>query len=156
MKVTSTGIEKGIIQDKYGKFGKDFISDMPSFSLPFEILDYPKETVSFAVVLDDKDSVPVCGFVWVHWLIANLKQDHVVAGESSNINAEFVQGNNSWNEPLYGGMAPPDRDHIYDLTVFALDTELDVKTGFSLDELETKMEGHILDSFCLKGKYRSK
>ncbi|MBQ8250738.1 MAG: YbhB/YbcL family Raf kinase inhibitor-like protein [Alphaproteobacteria bacterium] len=156
MKVTSLGIEKGIIDDKYGKFGKDFILDMPSFSLPFKIEDYPKETVSFAVILDDKDSVPVCGFVWVHWLIANLKKDQIVSGESSNINAEFIQGNNSWNMPLYGGMAPPDKDHIYDLTVFALDKELNLQKGFSLTEMETEMKGHILDSFCLKGKYRSK
>ena len=155
MKVTSLGIKNGIIEDKYGKFGKDFISDMPSFSLPFEIEDYPKETVSFAVILDDKDSIPVCGFVWVHWLIANLKKDFVIAGESSNINAEFVQGNNSWNMPLYGGMAPPDKDHIYDLTVYALDEELNLQKGFSLMEMETQMKGHILDSFCLKGLYRS-
>ena len=156
MKVTSSGIVNGVINDAYGKFGKDFISDMPSFSLPFEIDDYPSNTVSFAVVLDDKDSVPVCGFVWIHWLLANLKKDQLVAGEASNINADFIQGNNSWNMPLYGGMAPPDRDHIYDLTVFALDKELNLQKGFSLEELETEMKGHILDSFCLKGKYRSK
>ena len=156
MKVLSSGIVNGTIKDDYGKFGEHFIQDMPSFSIPFEIMDEPKNTVSFAVILDDKDAIPVCGFDWIHWLIANLKKNTLIAGESSNINAEFIQGNNSWNQPLYGGMAPPDKEHIYDLTVYALDTELDLSSGFSYEELLKKMEGHILDSFCLKGKYRSK
>lgn len=155
MKVQSAGIINGNIEDKYGKFGKDFISDMPSFSLPFKITDAPKKTVSFAVVLDDKDSVPVCGFVWIHWLIANLKKDELVAGASSNINAEFIQGSNSWNLPLYGGMAPPDKDHIYDLTVYALDKELTLEKGFSLEQLQKEMKGHILEEYCLQGKYRA-
>lgn len=156
MQVISSGIINGVIADAYGKFGKDFIGDMPSFSLPFEIKNEPKGTVSYAVILDDKDSVPVCGFVWIHWLIADLKKNQLVSGESSNINADFIQGNNSWNEPLYGGMAPPDKAHIYDLTVYALDKELNLTMGFSLETLQREMKGHILDSFCLKGAYRSR
>lgn len=155
MKVISSGIVNGIIDDAYGKFGSDFVGDMPCFSIPFEIINEPKGTVSFAVILDDKDSVPVCGFVWQHWLIANLKNSKVVAGESSNINADFIQGTNSWNMPLYGGMAPPDKMHTYDLTVYAIDKELDLEKGFSLESLLKEMEGHVLDSYCLKGKYRS-
>ena len=153
MKVTSSGIHQGVIEDKYGKFGSSFIDDMPSFSLPFQIENEPKETVSFAVVLDDKDAIPVCGFDWIHWLVCNLKKNQLIAGESANINAEFIQGNNSWNMPLYGGMAPPDKEHVYDLTVYALDAELDLETGFSYEELMNAMDGHILDSFCLKGAY---
>ena len=156
MQVVSSGIINGVIDDVYGKFGKDFIDDMPAFSLPFEIKDEPQGTVSYAVILDDKDSVPVCGFVWIHWLIANLKKNQLVAGESSNINADFIQGNNSWNKPLYGGMAPPDREHVYDLTVYALDKELNLTIGFSLETLQREMNGHILGSFCLKGAYRSR
>ena len=155
MKVTSTAIVNGLIQDEYGKFGTNFVGDMPSYSMPFQIVDAPKGTVSYAVILDDKDSVPVCGFVWVHWLVANLKKDELVAGASSNINAEFIQGSNSWNLPLYGGMAPPDRDHVYDLTVYALDKELTLEKGFSLEQLQKEMKGHILEKYCLQGKYRA-
>lgn len=155
MKVSSTGIHNGLIEDKFGKFGNHFIGDMPSFSLPFQIEDEPEKTVSFAVILDDKDAIPVCGFDWIHWLICNLKKKHVVAGESTNINAEFIQGANSWNQNLYGGMAPPDKDHVYDLTVYALDAELSLETGFSYETLLKEMDGHILDSYCLKGKYRA-
>lgn len=155
MKVTSTAIVNGLIQDEYGKFGQNFIDDMPSYSMPFQIKDAPKGTVSYAVILDDKDSVPVCGFVWVHWLVANLKKETVVANESVSDTADFVQGNNSWNEPLYGGMAPPDKDHVYDLTVYALDRELSLQNGFSLEQLQKEMKGHILEKYCLQGKYRA-
>ncbi len=76
----------------------------------------------------------------------------------------FIQGANSWislqggelsieESSYYGGMAPPDKPHTYELTVFALDTFLDLKSGFYLNELYEKMEGHILDTSTLKGIY---
>lgn len=155
MWIESTGIKEGIIDEKYGKYGAHFIKDMPSYSLPFEIIEAPEKTVSFAVILDDVDAIPVCGFVWVHWLIANLKKPELKENVSGKINPEFIQGNNSWNMPLYGGMAPPDKDHIYDLKVYALDCELDLEEGFSLEELENKMQGHVLAKAILKGLYHS-
>ena len=37
MEITSSGIENGRIEDKYGKRGDDFISNVPSLSLPLII-----------------------------------------------------------------------------------------------------------------------
>lgn len=54
---------------------------------------------------------------------------------------------------FYGGMTPPDQAHTYELHVFALDGLLDLQTGFYLNELYHKMEGHILTQCALKGKY---
>lgn len=155
MRVTSTGIINGIIEDKYGKFGEHFLEGMPSYSLPFKIDGAPEETVSFAVILDDKDAIPVAGFNWMHWLVANLTQTDVAENESSHINTNFIQGNNSWNVPLYGGMAPPDRPHTYDLTIYALDALLPLKVGFSYEKLMAAMDGHILASTTVKGVYRN-
>ncbi|EQG24610.1 phosphatidylethanolamine-binding family protein [Clostridioides difficile DA00062] len=50
-------------------------------------------------------------------------------------------------------MAPPDKAHIYELHVFALDKLLDLKNGFYLNELYQEMEGHILEEAVLKGLY---
>lgn len=36
-------------------------------------------------------------------------------------------------------------------SIYALDTIHDLKRGFLLNELYRKMDGHILDSFTLKG-----
>lgn len=54
----------------------------------------------------------------------------------------------------YHGMAPPDKDHWYDITVYALDKLLDIKTGFTYEELKEKMMNHILDEKNVKAFYR--
>ena len=47
---------------------------MPTYSIPFDISDAPAGTQSFAVVLEDKDAITASGFVWTHWLIADLQR----------------------------------------------------------------------------------
>ncbi|PWX29049.1 YbhB/YbcL family Raf kinase inhibitor-like protein, partial [Clostridium perfringens] len=51
---------------------------------------------------------------------------------------------------------PPDKPHTYELHVFALDTLLDLKSGFNMNELYSKMNGHILEEYTLKGLYYDK
>ena len=133
MKVTSTGIIDGIIADEYGAKGTQFNeNEMPLYSLPLKIEDAPQGTKSFAIVMEDKDAVPVCGFSWIHWLVANLTRDELLAGESQTA-TDFIQGVNSWisirgnNQSIegssyYGGMAPPNAPHLYETHVYALDT----------------------------------
>ncbi|MDB8459835.1 YbhB/YbcL family Raf kinase inhibitor-like protein [Turicibacter sanguinis] len=164
MKVTSTGIIDGIIADEYGAKGTQFNeNEMPLYSLPLKIEDAPQGTKSFAIVMEDKDAVPVCGFSWIHWLVANLTRDELLAGESQTA-TDFIQGVNSWisiqgdNQSIeassyYGGMAPPNAPHLYETHVYALDTLLDLKPGFYMNELYHAMDGHILDCFTLKGEY---
>lgn len=154
MKVISNGIHNGYFDDCYGKFGTQFKNDMPTFSIPFTIQNAPKETQSFVVVLDDADAIPVAGFVWIHWLVANLTQPNVPENISVSDSVDFVQGQNSWGENLYGGMAPPNCTHTYDLKVYALDTVLPLENGFTYNELMSSMEGHVLSETTLSGKYR--
>ncbi len=156
MQIISSGIQNGCIADIYGKFGTAFKNGMPTYSLPFQIIEAPQNTISFAVVLDDKDAIPVAGFVWVHWLVANLTQSNVPANASITQNDSFIQGQNSWGESCYGGMAPPNEPHTYDLTVYALDTMLSLAPGFSEEELHRAMQGHILAQATLSGIYRNK
>ncbi len=165
MKVTSQAIKNGIIEDKFGKKGTQFNEHgMPTYSIPISIIDAPKNTVSFAIVLEDKDAYPVTkGFSWIHWLVANLLRHELKENESISA-TDFVQGCNSWASvqggsqsialsSYYGGMAPPDAPHIYEIHVYALDTLLDLKAGFMLNNLYKQMDGHILDSYTLKGSY---
>lgn len=53
------------------------------------------------------------------------------------------------------GPYPPDKDHIYTLTVYALDCELPLANGFYMNELLHAMEGHVLakEKLNLVGKY---
>ncbi len=154
--IDSTGIRNGLISDEYGKFGATDENGMPTWSLPFTIDDVPAGTKSFAVILDDKDAIPVMGFDWIHWLIANLTETTVPAGASTDTDSTFIQGQNSWGESSYGGMAPPDRPHTYDLIVYALDAILPLTKGFTEQELKDAMQGHILAEGKMQGLYRDK
>lgn len=166
MKIISSGIQAGYFLDCYGGYGDQFsFGEVPSYSIPFEIQEYPEETKTFAAVLYDLDAMAVTqGFPWIHWSLANLEH-HFLVADASRQQKDFVQGTNSWHSPLvdhlpasetcfYGGMTPPDGDHLYTLEVFALDSRLDLENGFYLNQLVEKMQGHILARGKLTGKYR--
>ncbi|ONI44211.1 phosphatidylethanolamine-binding protein [Candidatus Epulonipiscioides gigas] len=167
MIVSSSGIINGIIEDKYGTHGTQFNENkVPTYSLPIKIEDAPEDSVSFAIVIEDKDAFPVTkGFSWIHWTVANLTKTEILENESQTA-TDFIQGINSWTSiqggrqsielsSFYGGMVPPDAPHIYEIHVYALDTMLDLENGFLYNKLYAQMEGHILETYTLKGKYRN-
>ncbi len=169
MKVTSKAIVNGHFEDRFGKRGTDISKyGAASRSIPLSISDYPAETKTFALFLEDKDSIPVCGFAWIHWLAANIKRHTIEENESVTAN-DFIQGVNSLYNGLnnppdgpqrlevsnYVGMAPPDRPHEYELHVFALDTDLDLEQGFYWNELYHAMNGHILAQTTISAIYDS-
>jgi len=163
MQVHTSAIENGVFHDRFGKRGSDFSPNgMPSRSIPFSISDAPAGTQSYAVVLDDKDAVTAAGFVWIHWLIADLTATSVP--ENDSIAAQgYTQGANSWASVLgelsiaeasaYGGMVPPNYPHRYDLTVYALDTQLNLPQGFRYNDLHYAMQGYILATASVTGTY---
>lgn len=169
MTISSSGIINGTIQDKYGKRGTQFTKNgMPNYSLPIKIENAPEGTKTFAVFLEDKDAIPVAGYSWIHWVAANIKISELEENASLLRKDEFVQGRNSWSASLlgkdalsveessmYGGMAPPNDEHTYELTVYALSKELDLKNGFYANELFHKMEGKILGQSTIKGTYKN-
>lgn len=167
MQVHTSAIENGVFHDRFGKRGSDFSPNgMPSRSIPFSISDAPAGTQSYAVVLDDKDAVTAAGFVWIHWLIADLTATSVPENDSiaaQGYTQGYTQGANSWASVLgelsiaeasaYGGMVPPNYPHRYDLTVYALDTQLNLPQGFRYNDLHYAMQGHILATASVTGTY---
>ena len=167
MTVTSSGIVNGVIEDKYGKRGTEFNENgIPTYSLPLKIENAPEGTVSYALLLEDKDAFPVSGgFSWVHWTAANITRTELKENESQTAK-DFVQGVNSWMSiqggeqskelsSFYGGMAPPDAEHTYELHVYALDTMLNLENGFLMNDMYKQMDGHILAEYTLKGTYKN-
>ncbi|WP_294562173.1 YbhB/YbcL family Raf kinase inhibitor-like protein [uncultured Traorella sp.] len=149
MKVTSIGLKNGVFDDKYGKRG-------PEISIPFQIEDAPENTKSFAFLFEDKDAIPVCGFSFIHWVGWNLTRNEVYEGESETAH-DFISGYHSRSKEMkehYVGMAPPDKDHIYELHVYALDCMIDLDEHHYFNDLYWKMEGHILEEAVLKGIYK--
>ena len=107
--------------------------------------EFPEdEPHASALIMDDPDAMAAVGKVWVHWL------------EYSNAFAEYVtEGKNDFGEIGYGGPAPPDGRHTYVFKLYDLDTDLDLKKGFSKQELEDAMKGHILAEAKLTGTFAS-
>ena len=154
MRVLSSGFVDGVILDKYGKRGdRDSKTHMPTLSFDLDIVDSPSNSKSFAIVFDDPDSVPVCGFTWLHWLCITTKNS--LEENASVTDKSLVQGANSWGKSVYGGMAPPDRPHTYICKVYALDFVPDLKEGFTLDNLLETMQGHILAECKIEGLYNN-
>lgn len=148
MQIKSQGIINNVINDKYGKRGN------MQLSIPLEFVDYPKNTISFAVIIEDYDAIEVCGHDFVHWLVANITTPFLEENASLNKH-NFIEGRNDFGQNNYGGMAPPNKHHYYDITVYALDCLLNLKEGFSYDELKLSIKNHILDEANIKGLYNN-
>ena len=155
------GLDKnGMVPDRYAKYADaaHLYAQAPTTSFPFEVEDIPRQARSLALAFTDYDSIPVCGFPWIHWCACGIPASAATFPEDASNQrfAGMVQGKNSSasrlvgsRDPLltcrYNGPQPPDRDHTYTLRVFALDNAPQLREGFWLNELLHAMEGHILD-----------
>ena len=120
------------------KFGYKCENEEPniSFNRP------PSSTTTLALIMDDPDAMGAVGKVWLHWL-----QYHNLTESSP------VEGKTDFGEIGYGGPAPPDKRHTYIFKAYALDTELELNEGYSKQELEDAMKGHILAEAKLTGTF---
>lgn len=162
---------QGYLPDSYGKFAleADHYLDHPIRSFPFEIIDAPEDTVSFALTFVDYDAIPVAGFAWIHWTACNIPATYTKIPDNFSQDADetVIQGTNSCSSRFlnidfdpklyyrYIGPQPPDQTHDYTLTVYALDCHLDLSEGFYMNELRKAMKGHILDQAVLDIPSRS-
>ena len=108
-----------------------------------DFMGMENEPFPWAMIMDDPDAMAAVGKVWVHW----LEYGNTDGGGS------FTAGKNDFGEIGYGGPAPPDGRHTYVFKLYELDTDLDLKEGFSKQELEDAMKGHIIAEAKLTGTY---
>jgi phosphatidylethanolamine-binding protein (PEBP) family uncharacterized protein len=113
-----------------------------NISPPLTIGGIPAEAKSLTLIMDDPDAMGAVGKVWLHWL-----QYHNLTETSP------IEGKTDFGEIGYGGPAPPDGKHTYIFKAYALDTELELKEGFSKQELKDAMKGHILAEAKLTGTF---
>lgn len=163
----SVPTENGFLDDRYGRRASRQQAPNGPISFPITISDVPAGTKTLAFTLVDFDAIPVGGLPWIHWIGANIPGDVRQLPENASRSGviDFVQGHNSTagnvigeTDPeittRYADPAPPDQDHAYTLTFYALDKELPLKEGFWMNELYHAMADHIIDEAKIDVNYR--
>ena len=119
-------------------------------------INIPAGTRSYALTCVDPDAP---SGRWVHWVVygiepimtelpeAQPKQDRIAGGA--------VQGKTDFGTNAYGGPCPPPgKAHRYIFTLYALDSDPELKPGLTLDELQAVIRGHVLAEARLTGLFK--
>ena len=136
MELTSSDFQEGSEIPK--KFGYKHENEQPNI----EFSSVPSEAKTLAIIMDDPDAMKAVGKIWVHWLTYHGVND-----------TTKIEGKTDFGEIGYGGPAPPDGRHTYIFKGYALDALLDLKEGYSKQELEDAMKGHIIAEARLTGTF---
>ena len=120
--------------------------------------DIPAGTKSLALILHDPDAPREGGFT--HWVVYDIDPSLRQIDENTPKQDKFtgigMQGRNDSGKIGYMGPCPPSGTHRYVARLFALDTELNLRPGASHHEVESAMQGHILEKAALMGTYARK
>ncbi|MEK7632784.1 MAG: YbhB/YbcL family Raf kinase inhibitor-like protein [Patescibacteria group bacterium] len=130
------------------KYGRDFENVNP----PLRIEDVPEEAVSLVLTMDDPDIPEAVGIpVWDHWVVFNLSPN--VCDIPEHWSVEGIRGKGTRGELGYGGPRPPDKEHRYFFTVYAIDILLDLSEGATKVECIDAMADHVLEKAELMGRF---
>jgi len=146
--IMSTSFGEGdLIPKKYTCDGAD-VSPQLSWSQP------PEGTKSVVLICDDPDA-PVG--TWVHWVLYGLSPDTLEISENIPDDKEVLggakHGVNDFRKYGYGGPCPPGGTHRYFFKLYAVDTEVDLDSGATKDEVLGAIKGHVLAEGQLMGRY---
>jgi len=134
---------------------KKYTCDDMNISPPLAWDAVPEKTRSIALVADDPDAP---GKTWVHWVAFNIPASAKELPENlpaqDAINGGGKQGTNDFKKLGYGGPCPPNGTHRYYFHLYALDTELNLDSSVTKDQLLKAIEGHVLAEGELMGKYQ--
>ena len=140
--ITSTDFKEG--EEIPKKFGYKFENKQPNI----EVNNIPENASSIALIMDDPDAMAAVGKIWVHWLVFGSNESKKFP--NGNLRRE---GKTDFGELGYGGPAPPNGRHTYIFKGYCLDIKLDLQQGYSKQELEDAMKGHILVETKLTGTF---
>ncbi len=111
----------------------------------------PAGTKSLVVIMEDsiENQTPI-----THWLAWNI-----AVADSNSIPQNSItgtEGTNSMGKQGYNGPCSHKQPHKYYIKAYALDIMLKVKDGATRNDIEKKMQGHILMDGELTGYYKQK
>lgn len=127
------------IPEKYTCDGEDI-------NPPLEIGDFPENTQSLVLIVNDPDAP---NGDWLHWLVWDIPLIHTIEENS----VPGIVGLNDFRNSNYGGPCPPMGTHRYFFRIYALDTKLNLREGSTKEEVLQQMENRILGTGELMGLY---
>jgi hypothetical protein len=138
------------------KIPSKYTCDGENINPPLNISDVPEGTRSLALIMEDPD-VPTHlrkDGMWDHWVVFNMPPDirEIRAGNEPR----GIPGIGTNGKTGYFGPCPPDREHRYFFKLFALDAQINLPEKSTKSDVETAMEGLILDQAVLMGRYQRK
>ncbi len=145
--------EMGTIADKFSDY---FQGVSPEISWT----GVPANAKSLVLMMEDPDAAlkPV-----THWIVANIAPNATSLAENTPKGMEMItngamQGANITGKIGYYGPKPPRADppHKYHFQVFALDTKLNLPSGFNRQALLDAMKGHVVGKGETVGTYQRK
>ena len=125
-----------------------YTCDGANVNPPLTIEGIPEETKTLVLIVDDPDA-PMGAFD--HWIVWNIPPTTRKIEENT---VPGTEGMSSYRKHAYGGPCPPYGTHRYFFKVYALDTQLDLKSNSTKKDVEKAMENHVLAEGELVGLYR--
>jgi Raf kinase inhibitor-like YbhB/YbcL family protein len=151
LKLSSKAFDHGgAVPDVYSKKGGNV-------SPPLAWTGVPENTRSLALIVDDPDAP---SGLFTHWIVYGIDPatmnlpEHVPARKKLPDGAQ--QGENGFGERGYGGPQPPRGAHRYFFHLYALDTDMDLPAGLSREELDSAIDGHVIEEAQLMGRYEER
>jgi Raf kinase inhibitor-like YbhB/YbcL family protein len=145
IKITSSAFQQG------GNIPSKFTCDGLDSSPHLQINGVPPETKSLVLIADDPDAP---GGLFTHWLVWNISPQTNLIAEGTT--PKGVQGTNDFGKSGYKGPCPPPGTHRYSFKIFALDRELDLRSGAKRSQVDAATKGHIIAQGELVGRYARK
>ncbi len=160
-----------------GFFEKDFTCEGANSSPYLEWTGAPEGTQSYALVAEDVDAEEGAFAHWLLWGVpADVTELPTGASGSSELPPGSVEGTNGFESTGWKGPCPPPRvigstavsagvnrvtpstgvrSHLYLISVYALDTQLDLDSSSEMNDVLRAIDGHILAGGNLETRYIS-
>jgi Raf kinase inhibitor-like YbhB/YbcL family protein len=148
LKLRSTVFQEG------GMIPSKFTCDGEDVSPPLFWSGVPESAKSLVLVCEDPDAPRG---TWTHWVVYRIPATahalHEALPTRDTLDDGTRQGKNDFQKIGYGGPCPPSGTHRYYFKLYALDTELDLPSAPTRDQLLKAIDGHTLAQGELMGRY---
>lgn len=135
-----------------GQIPKQYSCDGQNFSPPLAWQGIPANTQSLVLIVDDPDAP---GGLWTHWVLINLPPEINQLPENiDQLPGKSFSSQNSWGRTGYGGPCPPDGEHRYVFTLYALSSLLDLPEKTDVNQVKKAMQGKVWDTAKIVARYR--